>query len=127
MPPLDRLLLRRSRALVNTLREEGRDADAEIVEALISAFADPETPLLTTGAVARHLGVTRQSVVNWVKSGRLAGVRVGGRTLIPAEELRRFAEFDSVRAELESERPAENAETAADTLRHSRAARRSTT
>jgi len=40
---------------------------------------------LTVKEVARRLGVTRQSVYNWIADGRLKAVRVGGTAVRIAE------------------------------------------
>lgn len=45
----------------------------------------PLKPLLTTGQAARALGLSVQTVRNWVASGRLPGVMRGVRVMVPRE------------------------------------------
>ena len=47
--------------------------------------------LLTTQDVAAHVGVSRASVWNWCRSGRISAVQLpGGQWLIPKSELDRI-------------------------------------
>lgn len=56
--------------------------------------------MLTTGDAARLLGVTAQTVVNWVEAGRIPAVRVGrGRRRIACASLRQFAQENGIPAE----------------------------
>jgi PAS domain S-box-containing protein/excisionase family DNA binding protein len=49
--------------------------------------------MLTTGDTARLLGVTSQTIINWMESGRLPFVRVGkGRRKILPRQIRAFVE-----------------------------------
>ena len=50
--------------------------------------ANPD--LLTTGDVARRLGVTAETVRRWVEEGKLAGFKVGSHLRIHASEVDRF-------------------------------------
>jgi len=57
--------------------------------------------MLTTGESARLLGVTAQTVVNWVEAGRLPAVRVGrGRRRIACASLRQFAQENGIPAQI---------------------------
>lgn len=48
---------------------------------------------LTTGEVARLLGVTPLTVWRWCKSGKMKAIRTaGGQYRIPAEEVKKFLE-----------------------------------
>jgi excisionase family DNA binding protein len=109
-------LLNKAQLLAHALRREGRRADAQTVEELLQAIASDSTgeggnsvPFLTTGEVAQHVGVSRQTIVNWVKKGILPGVRLGGRTLIAATALQRFGKLEAVLNEFDAERPSATA------------------
>jgi PAS domain S-box-containing protein/excisionase family DNA binding protein len=55
--------------------------------------------MLTTGETARLLGVTSQTVVNWIEAGRIPAVRVGrGRRRIACACLRQFAQENGIPA-----------------------------
>src|SRR5687767_1903477 len=47
--------------------------------------ASEAPPLLTTRQAGRALGVSIQTIRNWVAAGRLAAVRRGVRTMIPQQ------------------------------------------
>jgi len=70
------------------LRQRGEIDRAAAIEALVEAARDEAVPaldLLTTSETGELLGVTGQTIKNWVRAGRLAGYRVGGRIMIPKE------------------------------------------
>ena len=109
-------ILDRGRDLARELRSEGRKADAQVVDALLKAaeVAEGKAPYLTTGQVARRVGISRQTVVNWVSQGLLPGVRLGGRTMIPVTVFERFARLEGILDEMDAERaPGEPDEVAA--------------
>lgn len=78
---------------IEELRRSGRDRDAEAVQfvhalaehALARQRATPERELLTTGQAALALGLSDQTIRNWVAAGRLPSVRRGARTMIPRQ------------------------------------------
>ena len=88
-------ILVRSKRLAQDLRREGRMEDAAVVEQLVQNFEQQAArpPYATTGEIARRLGVSRQTVVNWIKRGFLPGVKLGGRLVVPAAELARVEEL----------------------------------
>jgi excisionase family DNA binding protein len=96
----------RARELAQDLRQEGRDNDAKTIDTLLQVVSQTqETPrYLTTTEIGRRLGVSRQTVVNWIKQGVLTGVRLGGRWMIPATVLARFEQLERVLDQLDSER-----------------------
>ena len=98
--------LARGRVLAQNLRQEGRVDDAQTVDALLQAVESNETvsPYLTTSQVGRRLGVSRQTVVNWIKKGLLPGIRLGGRMMVPQTTLERFARLEKLLDELDAER-----------------------
>lgn len=85
--------LRRVREHIEELRRAGREEDAEAVgfvrdlaeSVLAAGRPTPPRELLTTGKAALALGLSDQTVRNWVAAGRLPGVRRGVRTMIPRE------------------------------------------
>ena len=115
-------ILVRGRDLAQDLRSEGRKVDAQTVDALLQAVEVIETKTLyiTTGQVARRIGVSRQTVVNWVQQGILPGVRLGGRTMIPATVFDRFKRIERILDELDAERPPASPEEAAEAVHRGR-------
>lgn len=118
-------LLRRGRRLAHTLQREGRPDDAQTVAALLQRLeTDASLPSarawLTTGEVARRVGVSRQTVVNWVKKGILAGRRVGGRILIEADALQRSVALERILDDLDAQRPPATPQEAAAQVEMSR-------
>lgn len=113
--PDSQVLVRRGKRLVRALQREGRTDDAQTVGALLarleaaspagSTSSTSQSPWLTTGEVARRVGVSRQTVVNWVNRGILPGTRLGGRTLIAPSALDRFANLERILDDLDTERP----------------------
>jgi excisionase family DNA binding protein len=116
--------LRLAQETVHDLRAQGQEERARALEAVLAAAVSaqagrsPESPspYLTTGQAARALGVSLQTIKNWVAAGRLAGVRLGGRVLVPREALRQYLD------ELRKARPEVQETSAAD--RQAAAARR---
>ena len=49
-----------------------------------------EPDLLTVSQVAEACNATNQTIRNWIKNGRLSGIRIGNRFLIPREEVDRL-------------------------------------
>lgn len=50
----------------------------------------PDRPLFKTDEAARIIGVTRQTIYNWIQEGRLAFIRTpGGQYRIPRGEVLR--------------------------------------
>lgn len=59
--------------------------------------------MLTTGEAAQLLGVTSQTVINWIASGKLSAVRVGrGRRRVSEASLRLLIEQNGIPAETNS-------------------------
>lgn len=85
--------LHRVREHVAELRRMGRVEDADAVsfvrdlaeQALAGHRSAPTRDLLTTGATGLALGISDQTVRNWVAAGRLPAVKRGVRTMIPRE------------------------------------------
>jgi excisionase family DNA binding protein len=73
---------------VEALRARGDDAHARAVKAVLEVALSfqpderaPERKYMTTGQAASLLGVSRQTIVNWVAARKLPGARLGGRTM----------------------------------------------
>ena len=82
--------------LVTHLHARGQDEQARALEAVLdvaaSALAGHSVPIrgrefLTTSQAAAALGVSRQTIKNWVQAGHLRGALLGGRTLIHRDEV----------------------------------------
>lgn len=73
------------------LAEQGAIEDAGIVEQLVNELtaAQPKTerPYYTVTEAADLIGVSGQTVKNWISRGMLKGYRLGGRIVIPRAEL----------------------------------------
>jgi excisionase family DNA binding protein len=88
------------RKVVSRLRAEHAEQEAAAVERLMrQALGQPDSSTalagyMTTGEAAGLIGVSLQTVKNWVRKGRLVGSRVGGRTLVTRTSVRDF--FDSL-------------------------------
>lgn len=95
----------RGRALARGLREEGRSSEAETVDALLQVAEQVEqtTQYLSTGQLATRLGVSRQTIVNWIKKGLLPGIRLGSRLMVPATALTPFTQLEYILDELDAE------------------------
>jgi excisionase family DNA binding protein len=107
--------LRRVRAHIEELRRVGRGEDAEAVgfvrdlaeQALAARRPKQQHALLTTGEAAVALGISDQTVRNWVAAGRLPAVKRGVRTMIPREAVSEEIERSRVQP---PEEPAPTAE-----------------
>src|SRR5262245_7760148 len=90
--------LRLAQETVHDLRAQGQEERARALEAVLAAAmsaqagqsAESPAPYLTTGQAARALGVSLQTIKNWVAAERLEGVRLGGRVLVPREALLQY-------------------------------------
>lgn len=109
-PPADaEARLRRVRDHIAELRHAGRDEDAEAVgfvrelaeRALAEHRSAPPRGLLTTGETALALGLSDQTIRNWVAAGRLPAVRRGVRTMVPREAVQEEIERSRVRPSVE--------------------------
>ena len=58
------------------------------------------TELITVSQAAEALSASTQTIRNWIRSGRLRGVRVGNRFLVPGGEIERMlADFPAASGE----------------------------
>lgn len=118
----DTNILSRSKLLAQNLRQEGRVEDAEVVDALVQSLEQQpdRSRFATTGEVARQLGVSRQTVVNWIKRGFLPGVKLGGRLVVPVAELARAQEIARLLDIVDAEQPPATPEEIDNVLREER-------
>lgn len=100
-------ILSRGRALAQSLRQEGRADDAQLIDELAQVIEHHTQPTqyATTGQVAQRLGVSRQTVVNWIRRGLMPGVKLGGRLVVPVAELGRIDELAQLLDSVDAERP----------------------
>lgn len=82
---------------------EARISDAQLMSlrhALSSIEFDYDkeaTKMLSTGDVAKKLGVSNQAVINWIENGKMKAYRSpGGHYRIPADQFRTTEEQDSM-------------------------------
>jgi excisionase family DNA binding protein len=105
------------REVVSRLRAEHAEREAGAIERLMQqALAPDSTPALagymTTGEAAGLIGVSLQTVKNWVQRGRVVGSRVGGRTLVTRRSVQEFFDSLGTAAEPTEEDDADTAEAA---------------
>lgn len=92
-------------AHIEELRESGRNDDAEAIQyvrdlaqrALTTEGPGQRGGLLTTGQAGLALGLSDQTVRNWVATGRLRAVRRGVRTMVPREAIESEIERSYIR------------------------------
>lgn len=106
-----------ARRTAEELRQRGEHERAEAIEALIEAARDeaiPSLDLLTSTQAGELLGVTGQTIKNWVREGRLMGYRVGGRIMVPKEVVAEYVRRARASLDLEEISDAEAARLVAD-------------
>jgi excisionase family DNA binding protein len=105
--------LRRVREHIEELRRAGQDEDAEALafvrdlaeRVLAGRRSTRARDLLTTGQAGLALGLSDQTVRNWVAAGRLPAVKRGVRTMIPREAVLEEIERSRVRPRQEADAP----------------------
>ena len=95
----------RVRSVVRELYERGRDEEAQAVRELLWLVEQQiEIPkYLTTTQAGKRLGVSRQTILNWVEKGLLPGVRIGRRTMTPALAFRGFERLEQTFDRMDAE------------------------
>lgn len=99
------------------LRQRGEERRAEAIEALVEAAREEPIPaldFLTTTRAGELLGVTGQTIKNWVREGQLAGYRIGGRVVIPRQAVEAYVRRARGSLDLEDFSDEEAAELVAD-------------
>ena len=90
---ISREMLQIAKRTAEELRLRGEHEWAEEIEALLEAAHEEPVPsldLLTSTQAGDLLGVTGQTIKNWVRHGHLVGYRVGGRIMIPKEVITEY-------------------------------------
>ncbi len=78
----------RAKQTAEELRQRGEDASAQVIEDLMREVQDgpvAKLDLLTSTQAGELLGVTGQTIKNWVREGNLDGYRIGGRIMLPRQ------------------------------------------
>ena len=84
-----------ARQAAEELRERGAEPEAGAVEALIAEVqkeALPALDYLTAPVAGQLLGVSGQTIKNWVRDGRIQGFRLGNRVVIPRGVVQEYVE-----------------------------------
>lgn len=84
-------LVDRAMEIRRRLEAQGAIDDAAVVEQLVNeltaARPKSERPYYTVSEAAELIGVSGQTVKNWISRSMLAGYRLGGRIVIPRRAL----------------------------------------
>lgn len=84
-------LVDRAMDVQRRLEERGFSEEAQLIEQLVKELAASRPravkPFYTTTEAAEMVGVTGQTIKNWVARDILKGYRLGGRIVIPRAEL----------------------------------------
>ena len=96
--------LETAKRMAEELRLRGEKDQAQAIEALLE-LAQPETipslDLLTSTQAGDLLGVSGQTIKNWVRQGRIAAYRVGGRIMVPRNVVAHYVRRARMSLELE--------------------------
>lgn len=82
-----------ARQTAEELRQRGEHSRAEAIEALVDAAHEDDLPaldLLTTTDAGKAVGVSGQTIKNWVRQGQLHAFRVGGRIMVPKDVMEEY-------------------------------------
>jgi excisionase family DNA binding protein len=85
--------VRAAKSLLARLRQSGDEQGARAVDALLREVAGPTVPRLdyyTAPEAGELLGVTGQTIKNWVGQGRIPGYRIGNRIVVPREAVEEY-------------------------------------
>lgn len=86
------------------LRQRGELERAQAIESLVEAArsdALPTLDLLTSTQTGNLLGVSGQTIKNWVRDGRLGGYRIGTRIMVPREAVQEYVRLAGQSLDLE--------------------------
>ena len=104
-------LIERARAAQRRLEAQGLRDEARVVLDLVAEVQalQPQTErgFYTTAEAGRLIGVTPQTVKNWVARGLLAGYRLGGRVVIPRGALEEYRALGAAMSAIEPLPPVE--------------------
>jgi excisionase family DNA binding protein len=124
--------------IVGSARNAGRIEEADLIEYLFSLSKNEwppqdrdlpqgasrkQPPLLTSTQAGEMLGVSAQTVKNWVNDGKLFGYRIGNRVMIPRTVIELYLRGAAIRpganARIDEEWELSDDE-AAEAVRHDR-------
>ena len=86
------------------LRRRGEEESAQVIEVLVrEAQGNAAAPLdlLTSTQAGELLGVTGQTIKNWVREGNLDGYRIGGRIMVPRQVVEDYVSRAGISLDLE--------------------------
>jgi excisionase family DNA binding protein len=101
---LSEATIARARLTAEELRQKGEVQPAEVIETILAEAQDDRgrsLDLLTSSQAGDLLGVTGQTIKNWVRDGRLTGYRIGGRIMVPRRSLETYVAQAGAALELE--------------------------
>jgi excisionase family DNA binding protein len=81
------------REVVKRLEKSGDTRGAEAIETLLTAVKKAAVPPLdyyTAPEAGNILGVSGQTIKNWVTQGRLQGYRIGSRIVVPTKAVEEY-------------------------------------
>lgn len=114
-------LMERALDAQRRLEERGLRDEARVMLDLIAEVQALQAPedrqFYTTSEAGRIIGVSAQTIKNWVARGLLVGYRLGGRTVIPHAALE---EYRTLGAALDAIEPLPAVEQVVDDLRAQR-------
>ena len=90
--------------MAEDLRRRGEEEPAQVIETLVrEAQGNAAAPLdlLTSTQAGELLGVTGQTIKNWVREGNLDGYRIGGRIMIPRQVVEHYVSRAGISLDLE--------------------------
>lgn len=90
--------------IVDDLRRRGEEEPAQVIETLVrEAQGNATAPLdlLTSTQAGELLGVTGQTIKNWVREGSLDGYRIGGRIMVPRQVVAEYVSRAGLSLDLE--------------------------
>lgn len=100
---LDVGTIRKLSDLADRLRQRREEEDARLIESVIAEVLDEAEgervlarEYLTTGQAARRIGVSLQTIKNWIAAGKLPAKKVGGRYYVPRDAVQAY--LDRLRA-----------------------------
>jgi excisionase family DNA binding protein len=111
----------RAERMAEDLRRRGEEEPAHVIETLVrEAQGNASAPLdlLTSTQAGELLGVTGQTIKNWVREGNLDGYRIGGRILVPRRVVEEYVARAGISLELEEFSDEEAARLVAEGRRH---------
>jgi excisionase family DNA binding protein len=105
MPNRLTLLVDRAVSVQQELRDRGLVDEAQVVADLVKELTTlrplTDRPFYTSTEAAAIIGVSAQTIKNWVSRDMIKGYRVGGRIAVAREEVERYRELAASLKDLE--------------------------